>query len=491
MNKHHPSAVALAVSAILTASVAFSQEPVPPANAGEVQAESPKEFTKPHVSRPSIPVIEEEASVAESRVGNITSAAGTTLNPPVTITYSGNSNAVTINDSGTGRGLSSSLTNSSNSLSAVYGQTQGSGAGVKGINNGTSGSGGVFEVTDAASSQPGLFAATSGTAPAIIAQVTKSNSNAAAIFAENTVSSGYGIGVEGYGNDTGIIGYGATGYGVYGYSTSGYGVYGSSSQAIGVIGTSGSALGVYGYSSSSDGVYGNSSTGDGIYGNSYSGVGVYANSIYSEGLYAHSYGSFAIYAVSDKSYGIWGQSKNQFGVIGEDSGSGIGVYGSSASGYAGYFAGKVGATSFVTLSDRNAKTAFSPVSGSGILERISELPITSWTFKGDSAHRHVGPMAQDFHAAFGLNGDDDKHINLTDIAGVSLAAVQELNKRLKQKDAQIARNDAEITQLKTQIAEMKAMNDQFSARVAKLEQRTSGSAEIMTASLRLRSGAQD
>jgi hypothetical protein len=64
-------------------------------------------------------------------------------------------------------------------------------------------------------------------------------------------------------------------------------------------------------------------------------------------------------------------------VIGEDSGSGIGVYGSSASGYAGYFAGKVGATSFVTVSDRNAKTAFAPVNGSELLERVSELPITS------------------------------------------------------------------------------------------------------------------
>ncbi len=37
--------------------------------------------------------------------------------------------------------------------------------------------------------------------------------------------------------------------------------------------------------------------------------------------------------------------------------------------------------------------------------------------------RHVGPMAQDFHAAFGL-GDSDKSIGMQDIEGVALAAIQ-------------------------------------------------------------------
>lgn len=94
-------------------------------------------------------------------------------------------------------------------------------------------------------------------------------------------------------------------------------------------------------------------------------------------------------------------------------------------------------------------------------------------------------MAQDFHAAFGLNGDDDTHINLSDSAGLSLVAIQELNKRLKQKDEQITQNNARIAALQ---ARLKAMNDQLSARVAKLEQRTSGSAGTATASLK--SGAR-
>jgi hypothetical protein len=200
-----------------------------------------------------------------------------------------------------------------------------------------------------------------------------------------------------------------------------------------------------------------------------------------------------IFASSGASYGVWGQSKNMTGVIGQDLGSGTGVYGSSASGtgvygassgtgYAGYFAGKVGARSFVTLSDRNSKAEMAPVDGSDVLERISELPISSWTFKDDPNHRHMGPMAQDFHAAFGLNGEDDTHINLADSAGVSLVAIQELNKRLKQKDAQIDAMKAQIARNAVQLAEMNAA---FSARVAKLEQHTSSTAGTATGSAQL------
>jgi hypothetical protein len=216
----------------------------------------------------------------------------------------------------------------------------------------------------------------------------------------------------------------------------------------------------------------------GIYAVAATGVGLYASSSGSgHGITAHSASGIGVYSSSDTNYAIVGLSKNQFAVIGEDSGSGIGVYGSSVTGYAGEFNGKVGATGFVTLSDRNAKTDIGPVDSSEVLERISKLPITTWTFKSGPKGRHVGPMAQDFRAAFGLNGEDDTHINLGDSAGVSLVAIQELNKRLKQKDAQIA-------EMKAQIAEMKAMNDQFSARVAKLEQRTSDTAGTATASLK-------
>ena len=131
------------------------------------------------------------------------------------------------------------------------------------------------------------------------------------------------------------------------------------------------------------------------------------------------------------------------------------------------------ATSYLTNSDRNAKTGFKPVDGGSVLELVSRLPITSWAFKGDPKQRHIGPMAQDFHAAFGLSGTDDKHINLSDAAGVSLVAIQEINRRLQEKDARIAALEGQL----------KSMKDAFSLRLAKLEEQASANPQIVTASV--------
>ena len=94
------------------------------------------------------------------------------------------------------------------------------------------------------------------------------------------------------------------------------------------------------------------------------------------------------------------------------------------------------------LSDRNAKRDVQELDGRELLRKLADLPLSSWSYKADEqAARHVGPMAQDFSAAFGL-GHDDRHVAPSDVAGVSLAAAQalqrELEARLAEKDAQIA-----------------------------------------------------
>jgi trimeric autotransporter adhesin len=100
--------------------------------------------------------------------------------------------------------------------------------------------------------------------------------------------------------------------------------------------------------------------------------------------------------------------------------------------------GTVNATAFNTTSDRNAKANFAPVNPEAILARVAALPISEWNFKTDPAdQKHLGPMAQDFHAAFGLNGADDKHISTVDEGGVALAAIQGLNRKVTEKDAEI------------------------------------------------------
>ena len=88
-----------------------------------------------------------------------------------------------------------------------------------------------------------------------------------------------------------------------------------------------------------------------------------------------------------------------------------------------------------------------PVDGFEVLERLSEVEISTWNYKAqDASIQHMGPMAQDFYAAFEL-GEDDKHIGTVDADGVSLAAIKALHQKLKEKDTQIADLEKRIAQL--------------------------------------------
>ncbi len=81
----------------------------------------------------------------------------------------------------------------------------------------------------------------------------------------------------------------------------------------------------------------------------------------------------------------------------------------------------------------------------------------------ESAIRHIGPMAQDFYAAFNV-GTDDKHIAPIDEGGVALAAIQGLNEKLNQK---LEKKDAEIQQLKQSVAQLQAMVSQLAKNQSK------------------------
>jgi hypothetical protein len=64
-----------------------------------------------------------------------------------------------------------------------------------------------------------------------------------------------------------------------------------------------------------------------------------------------------------------------------------------------------------------------------VLTRIAAMPVTEWSYKAqDAAIRHIGPTAQDFHAAFGL-GEDPLRIGTLDADGVALAGVKALEAR--------------------------------------------------------------
>jgi Chaperone of endosialidase len=120
-----------------------------------------------------------------------------------------------------------------------------------------------------------------------------------------------------------------------------------------------------------------------------------------------------------------------------------------------HVAGTVTATAFNPPSDRNLKENFAPVSPREVLEKVAALPISRWNFIGDAATPHVGPMAQDFHAAFGL-GTDERHIATVDADGVALAAIQGLNEKVEARSRKL---EAENAELKKALAALKQMVD--------------------------------
>jgi len=95
-----------------------------------------------------------------------------------------------------------------------------------------------------------------------------------------------------------------------------------------------------------------------------------------------------------------------------------------------------GGNSWSGASDRNLKENFSPVDHDVLLAALSAIPMTTWNMKSqDDSIRHIGPMAQDFHAAFGV-GEDNTHISYSDADGVSLAAIQGLYRLAKEREAE-------------------------------------------------------
>jgi hypothetical protein len=116
-----------------------------------------------------------------------------------------------------------------------------------------------------------------------------------------------------------------------------------------------------------------------------------------------------------------------------------------------------GGSGWSAVSDRNRKENFLAMEGEELLARLRNVPVTSWNYRTqDASIRHMGPMAQDFRAAFGL-GESELMINSVDIDGVNMAATQ----------AVAARTDA----LRTQVRALTGENAALRARVDDLESR--------------------
>jgi hypothetical protein len=106
------------------------------------------------------------------------------------------------------------------------------------------------------------------------------------------------------------------------------------------------------------------------------------------------------------------------------------------------------AQAFNVVSDRHAKQDIRPTDSEAILEKVVSLPVSEWSYANQPEVRHVGPMAQDFKAAFGV-GDDERRISLGDAQGVALAAIQALHRRMQE---EVAERDARIRKLEERLA---------------------------------------
>ena len=101
---------------------------------------------------------------------------------------------------------------------------------------------------------------------------------------------------------------------------------------------------------------------------------------------------------------------------------------------------------WTNASSRTFKEGFAAIDPADVLARVLALGISRWSYIGSGEGEHVGPMAEDFHAAFGL-GHSEKQIATVDADGVALAAIQGLNAKLEAENAALREEMAALRAL--------------------------------------------
>lgn len=125
---------------------------------------------------------------------------------------------------------------------------------------------------------------------------------------------------------------------------------------------------------------------------------------------------------------------------------------------------------FVSSSDRNHKTDLQPVDSRAVLDGVVNLPLATWRFVHDTNTLHLGPMAQDFRAAFGL-GPDDRHITMVDADGVALAAIQALAKENAALGEQVSAFSGQVSGLKSENVQLRRENEALKSRLDAIERK--------------------
>lgn len=110
-----------------------------------------------------------------------------------------------------------------------------------------------------------------------------------------------------------------------------------------------------------------------------------------------------------------------------------------------------GSGTFVCTSTRAAKENYEEVDGEALLERIRAVPLNSWNLIEEPGKpRHMGPFAEDFHAAFGL-GSSETSIGHQDIDGVNFGGVKALEVRTRSLQEENRALSAELSALREEV----------------------------------------
>lgn len=122
------------------------------------------------------------------------------------------------------------------------------------------------------------------------------------------------------------------------------------------------------------------------------------------------------------------------------------------------------------LSDENSKIIESRLHDLDTLEKLSKVPISTWRYQGHDV-THMGPMAQDIYAAFGL-GEADR-ISSSDADGAILSALRgmkELKEQLSHSVDTLHHGILKIDErIKQQAARINAKEERLASMLENLE----------------------
>jgi hypothetical protein len=94
---------------------------------------------------------------------------------------------------------------------------------------------------------------------------------------------------------------------------------------------------------------------------------------------------------------------------------------------------------------RDRMENFTDIDRAELLDKIATLPISRWNHMGEGEITHISPMAEDFHDAFAVGGDEG--IAAMDQAGIALAAIQELHRKNTELESEVVELKALVKQL--------------------------------------------